>query len=161
VVLGACPAHHQETPDASGTGIDAAPPTCPAPITEDSADHSTHTNEQLIPAPSAASGSTILVLGMPDAGGYASLTGYQKITGLPPNKEMNISLVMGTTCTPACSPMVEMLAGSHPNFVLLGDDYAGGCDMGGSTPTDPQGGLELYEASNNNGPNYGYLIQVP
>jgi hypothetical protein len=161
MIVGACGGHGQVATDAYGTGTDAAPLTCPVPVTEDSADHSTVALEQLIVAPSSATGTTILVLGMLSGSTYASLNGYFKITGLPPSHTMNIFLVMGTACTPACSPMVELRAGFHPDIKLLGDDLMGGCTMSNWPSTDPQGELQLFATPTNDGPNYGYLIQIP
>ncbi|MDB4952768.1 MAG: hypothetical protein JWO36_337 [Myxococcales bacterium] len=160
VFINACGSHTQVAADAVGTGIDSAPPSCPTPVTEDTADHST--TPQMIASPSSVSGTTILVLGTPDGnGGYASLNGYFEITGLPASKAMNISLVMGTACTPACSTKVEMRAGYHPNIVLLGDNLAMGCNGSGSTATTTLGELQLLALSTNNGPDYAYLIQIP
>ena len=159
-VLGACGGHDPVAADAVGTGIDSPPPSCPAPFTEDAADHSSIA--QVFASPSSARGTSILVLGMPDgAGGYASLNGLFSVTGLPPGKRMNLSLVMGTACTPACSPTVELRAGMHPNFALLGDDQSSGCRSSDSSSTTSAGELPLWALSTNDGPNYGYLIQIP
>jgi hypothetical protein len=141
--------------------IDAAPPACPSPVTEDTADNSAAATAQMIASPSSAAGTSILLLGTPDAGGYASLNGYFVISGLPATQPMNVFLVMGTDCTRACSPMVQLRAGIHPNVLLLGDDMAGGCAESGQAKTSFSGTLPLYAPSTNDGPNYGYLIQIP
>jgi hypothetical protein len=169
LVVGACSSHHPVAGDAFGTGIDSPPAGCPAPVTQDGSDNSSSTTPQLIPAPSSDSGTTILVLGTPDAGGYASLHGYFKITGLPATKPMQLSLVMGTACVATCSTMVELRSGIHPDIAFLGDNQNGGCAQVGENSsgqpfrptTNPQGELPLYAPAENNGPNYGYLVEVP